>query len=50
MAEGLEDVAALDDPVGKISELARRPTGIESGPHARAARRDRHHLRIAART
>jgi len=31
MAEGLEDVAALEDPVGKISELARRPTGIEVG-------------------
>src|SRR5258707_493701 len=29
MAEGLEDIAALEDPVGKISELARRPTGIE---------------------
>jgi glutamate-5-semialdehyde dehydrogenase len=31
MAQGLEDVAALDDPVGRISELARRPTGIEVG-------------------
>ncbi len=31
MAEGLEDVAALEDPVGKISELVRRPTGIEVG-------------------
>jgi glutamate-5-semialdehyde dehydrogenase len=31
MAEGLEDVAALADPVGKITELARRPTGIEVG-------------------
>jgi len=31
MAEGLEDIAALDDPVGKISELLRRPTGIEVG-------------------
>jgi glutamate-5-semialdehyde dehydrogenase len=31
MAEGLEDVAALEDPVGRISELARRPTGIEVG-------------------
>jgi glutamate-5-semialdehyde dehydrogenase len=31
MAEGLEDIAALEDPVGKISELARRPTGIEVG-------------------
>jgi glutamate-5-semialdehyde dehydrogenase len=31
MAEGLEDIAALEDPVGKISELARRPTGIDVG-------------------
>jgi glutamate-5-semialdehyde dehydrogenase len=31
MAEGLEDIAGLEDPVGKISELARRPTGIEVG-------------------
>jgi glutamate-5-semialdehyde dehydrogenase len=31
MAVGLEDIAALADPVGRISELARRPTGIEVG-------------------
>jgi len=31
MAQGLEDVAALEDPVGRISELVRRPTGIEVG-------------------
>jgi len=31
MAEGLEDIAALEDPVGKISGLTRRPTGIEVG-------------------
>ena len=31
MAEGLEDIAALEDPVGKISGLVRRPTGIEVG-------------------
>jgi glutamate-5-semialdehyde dehydrogenase len=31
MAAGLEDVAALEDPVGRISGLARRPTGIEVG-------------------
>jgi glutamate-5-semialdehyde dehydrogenase len=29
MAEGVEQVAALEDPVGKISERAKRPTGIE---------------------
>ncbi len=31
MAAGLEQVAALPDPVGAISELRRRPTGIEVG-------------------
>jgi glutamate-5-semialdehyde dehydrogenase len=31
MAEGLEQVAKLDDPVGRISELNRRPSGIEVG-------------------
>jgi glutamate-5-semialdehyde dehydrogenase len=31
MAQGLEDIAALEDPVGRISGLARRPTGIEVG-------------------
>ena len=31
MAEGLEDIAALEDPVGKIGELVTRPTGIEVG-------------------
>ena len=31
MAQGLEAVAALDDPVGRIEELVRRPSGIEVG-------------------
>jgi len=31
MAQGLEDVAALEDPVGKITGLTTRPTGIEVG-------------------
>jgi glutamate-5-semialdehyde dehydrogenase len=31
MAGGLEDIAALADPVGKITDMARRPTGIEVG-------------------
>jgi glutamate-5-semialdehyde dehydrogenase len=29
MAAGVEQVAALEDPVGRISERAKRPTGIE---------------------
>ncbi len=31
MAEGLEDIAALADPVGEITGMVRRPTGIEVG-------------------
>ncbi len=31
MAVGLEQVAALPDPVGRIAELVRRPSGIEVG-------------------
>jgi glutamate-5-semialdehyde dehydrogenase len=31
MAAGLEEVAALPDPVGAITELAERPTGIKVG-------------------
>lgn len=31
MAQGLRDVATLRDPVGEITDLAARPTGIEVG-------------------
>ena len=31
MAEGLEQVAALPDPVGEITDLKRRPSGIQVG-------------------
>ena len=31
MAEGLEQVAALPDPVGEMTDLKRRPTGIQVG-------------------
>ena len=31
MAQGLEEVAALADPVGRIEEVVRRPSGIEVG-------------------
>jgi glutamate-5-semialdehyde dehydrogenase len=31
MAAGLEQIASLQDPVGEITELARRPSGIEVG-------------------
>jgi glutamate-5-semialdehyde dehydrogenase len=31
MAQGLEQVAALPDPIGEISELKRRPSGIQVG-------------------
>ncbi|OQY74075.1 MAG: gamma-glutamyl-phosphate reductase, partial [Rhodocyclaceae bacterium UTPRO2] len=31
MAEGLEQIAALADPIGEISELKFRPSGIQVG-------------------
>ncbi|WP_068808086.1 glutamate-5-semialdehyde dehydrogenase [Thauera phenolivorans] len=31
MAEGLEQIAALPDPVGEINEVKRRPSGIQVG-------------------
>ena len=31
MADGLEQIAALRDPVGEISDLRYRPTGIQVG-------------------
>ncbi|MBI4005539.1 MAG: glutamate-5-semialdehyde dehydrogenase [Gammaproteobacteria bacterium] len=31
MADGLRQVAELDDPIGKITELKQRPTGIKVG-------------------
>lgn len=31
MAEGLEQIAALSDPIGEISDLKYRPTGIQVG-------------------
>ena len=31
MAQGLEEIAALPDPVGEITELAYRPSGIQVG-------------------
>ena len=31
MAEGLEQIAALPDPIGEISDMKFRPTGIQVG-------------------
>ena len=31
MAQGLEQVAALPDPIGEISDMKRRPSGIQVG-------------------
>ena len=41
MAEGVRQVAALPDPVGAITGLTYRPSGIQVGAHARAAGRGR---------
>ncbi len=44
MAQGLDEVAALPDPIG--TELARwtRPNGLDIARVRDAAGRDRHHL------
>jgi len=44
MIEGVEQIIALPDPVGEISRMARRPSGIEVGFDATAIGRDRYHL------
>jgi glutamate-5-semialdehyde dehydrogenase len=31
MAEGLQQIAALPDPVGEIANMATRPSGIQVG-------------------
>ena len=44
MAVGCEQVAALSDPVGQISDMAYRPSGIQVGKMRVRLRCDRHHL------
>ena len=48
MAEGLREIAQLPDPVGEITELAYRPSGIQVGRMRVPLGVDRHHLRVAA--
>ena len=48
MAEGLEQIAALRDPVGEISDVAIPAQRHPGRQDARAAGRDRHHLRVAS--
>ena len=48
MAKGLEDIAALPDPVGQVMANGRRPNGLRDCARARAPRRHRHHLRKPA--
>lgn len=43
MIEGLRQVAALQDPVGEITDMAYRPSGIQIGK-MRVPLGDRHHL------
>ena len=47
MADGLRQIAALRDPVGEITRAELPAVRHPGRPHARAARRDRHHLRGA---
>ena len=50
MAEGLEQIAALPDPGRRDHRSPLPPVRHPGRPDARAARRGRHHLRVAART
>ena len=50
MARGLREIAALADPVGEVMARWTRPNGLADFARARAARRDRHHLRSRGRT
>ena len=45
MAKGVEEIAALADPVGTVLAEWTRPNGLALRARARAARRHRHHLR-----
>ncbi len=47
MADGLQEIAALPDPVGEITRPALPPHRHPGGQDARAAGRGRDHLRIA---
>jgi hypothetical protein len=47
MAEGLRQIAQLRDPVGAITDLSYRPTGIQVG-RMRVPWACRHHLRSAS--
>ena len=46
MIEGLHQVAALPDPVGSITDMDYRPSGIQLGKMRVSFRGDRHHLRV----
>ncbi len=46
MLQGLKDVISLVDPIGEITDLAYRPSGIQLGKIACAFRRDWDDLRI----
>ena len=48
MAEGLLQVASLDDPVGEVISMKPRPNGLLIGQKRGAVRRDWHDLRGAA--
>ena len=48
MAKGLRDIAALPDPVGEVTASLEAAERLGDLARARAARGDRHHLRVAA--
>ena len=44
MAEGLRQIAALDDPVGEVLSMKTRPNGLRIGQKKSAAGSGRDHL------
>jgi glutamate-5-semialdehyde dehydrogenase len=48
MVEGLQQIAALADPIGEMSNFKYRPSGIQIGQMRVPFGRHRHHLRSAA--
>ena len=45
MAEGLYQLEQLEDPVGEVLSMKKRPNGLLDRPETGAFRRGRHHLR-----
>ena len=49
MAEGLSQLELLEDPVGEVLSMKKRPNGLLIGQKRVPLRRGRHHLRSSVR-